>query len=62
MATTTVPASLTRSRHRALRIVVLIVIVLLLLLLGGLVWGYLMARSALPQWIDRFRYTVCQSR
>jgi len=52
MATTTVPASLTRSRHRALRIVVLIVIVLLLLLLGGLVWGYLMARSALPQ-VDR---------
>src|SRR5437870_3881527 len=49
MATTTVPVSLPRSRHGALRIVVLIVGLLLLFVLGMLLWGYLIARLALPQ-------------
>ena len=49
MATSTVPASPPRARHRTLRIIALILGIFLFLVVGILVWGDLTARSALPQ-------------
>jgi penicillin G amidase len=49
MASTTLSTSPPRLRRRAFRIVAMILGVFLLLIIGLLVWGYLTARSALPQ-------------
>ena len=49
MATTTVLVSPSRSRHRVRNVILLLLFVFLLLVAGILLWGYLTARSALPQ-------------
>jgi penicillin amidase len=48
MSTTTISAS-PRSHHRVLRLVFWILVVLLILISAILLWGYWIARSALPQ-------------